>query len=479
MTSLLLLLTLLLLCHQYAWADVTSNLVLYWAMSENTGTTLADSAPGGAHPGTLTGGGQTPTWRTSTSCDQRSSCLQFDGSDDQVTLTSLATGSTYTWSGWLSPFSGGSFTGNGSVFTEGSTAGIFFNFTSLKIDLVYSSTSHTSTGILTINDWNHVAVVNNAGAVTFYINGVAAGTATSAPTFNANNVGWTAAGTQYFGRIDEYRLYSRALTASDVTELYMQFADITTGMTLWYKLDDASGTSAADSSGSSLTGTLAAAASWDTAANCKVNGCLSLNGTSQKVTRSSSAWTTYMSTTLGSMTAWVKPTGTAPSGSGPTDLGGVVNPTTNDAAVSRGVATGQGSVDRLWAYCWDGSSTAIIGAAYTAGQWAHVAWVHSNATLWFYVNGTFINLGSCNAMQSGATGTLVVGANYNSSSFLAGAVDEVRLYNRKLTAQDVLLNYQYGVAQAPMRKARPLWLGATPRPSWWVLLRGWLREARV
>jgi Concanavalin A-like lectin/glucanases superfamily len=58
------------------------------------------------------------------------------------------------------------------------------------------------------------------------------------------------------------------------------------GLVGWWKFDETSGTSAADSSGNGNTGTLQAAASWTAG---KINGALYFNGTTQFVTASDSA----------------------------------------------------------------------------------------------------------------------------------------------------------------------------------------------
>ena len=53
--------------------------------------------------------------------------------------------------------------------------------------------------------------------------------------------------------------------------------DIKTGLIGWWKLDDGSGTTAADISGQGNTGTLTGGPKW--ASNCKRTGCVTFDGT--------------------------------------------------------------------------------------------------------------------------------------------------------------------------------------------------------
>lgn len=80
-----------------------------------------------------------------------------------------------------------------------------------------------SSGRVTNRNWNHVAVTRRGGAVTFYINGVAAGTATVTGNFPDSQfpvrVGSDAPTTMFQGALDDLRIYSRALSAAEVQRL--------------------------------------------------------------------------------------------------------------------------------------------------------------------------------------------------------------------------------------------------------------------
>ena len=90
-----------------------------------------------------------------------------------------------------------------------------------------SSTARLSTGV-----WHHLAVVLDAGATytgTLYIDGVVAGT-NAAMTLRPSSLGTTlnnwigrsayTADPYFAGLIDDFRVYARALNASEITTLY-------------------------------------------------------------------------------------------------------------------------------------------------------------------------------------------------------------------------------------------------------------------
>jgi hypothetical protein len=75
-----------------------------------------------------------------------------------------------------------------------------------------------------INTWTHVAVTFANNTITLYVNGIKGGTSTVTlnTTGNSNFIGrsnHTDSYNYFNGKIDEVRIYSRALTASEVLNL--------------------------------------------------------------------------------------------------------------------------------------------------------------------------------------------------------------------------------------------------------------------
>lgn len=119
----------------------------------------------------------------------------------------------------------------------------------------------TSTGSITTGAWQHVAVTRSFSGtnatVTFYINGVEAGSSTqntgqvlasSDPLWisrDGYNTGYTNEGS-YSGLMDEVQIYNRALSAADITNIYTNHSDLLTNRVGNWKFDESSGSTAAD-----------------------------------------------------------------------------------------------------------------------------------------------------------------------------------------------------------------------------------------
>jgi len=72
----------------------------------------------------------------------------------------------------------------------------------------------------TLNQWNHIACVMNGTSVTLYMNGVpVSGTLSAMPTVQSSNltIGYSNLGGTYFnGKMDEVRIYNKALSQSEI-----------------------------------------------------------------------------------------------------------------------------------------------------------------------------------------------------------------------------------------------------------------------
>ncbi|MBD0254152.1 MAG: T9SS type A sorting domain-containing protein [Cytophagales bacterium] len=94
-----------------------------------------------------------------------------------------------------------------------------------------------------------------------------------------------------------------------------------------------------------------------------------------------------------------------------------------------------------------------VGSLPTANTWYHVVQTRSNAFVNLYVNGTLIGSRATNGTTPkynysapGAT----IGSRSNLTQFFHGAIDDVRLYNRAVTAPEVSALYTTNVACQPL-----------------------------
>jgi hypothetical protein len=169
----------------------------------------------------------------------------FNGSSSYITINSTSTtpfdasSEDFSISAWINV---SSFQNDACIISKwGSTStnqSYFFGFggsadnTKLIVYEKSGSTTHvinsTSTTITT-GSWFHVAYVRNPTQTIIYINGVAE-TFSNTNTINSGNsqpiiVGRQEgyAGTSFNGKIDQVRIFSSALTSTQVTELYEEY----------------------------------------------------------------------------------------------------------------------------------------------------------------------------------------------------------------------------------------------------------------
>jgi Concanavalin A-like lectin/glucanases superfamily len=135
-----------------------------------------------------------------------------------------------------------------------------------------------STGIVPQNTWTHVAITLNAGTLTFYINGVASGTASV--TFSQDNqpmnIGRqqpTACVCNYFnGTMDELRLWNVVRPPAQIlTNMNSTIPTNSAGLVAYYKFDESTGTTTADATSNGNNGTLVNIPTWQVPSTSPVN----------------------------------------------------------------------------------------------------------------------------------------------------------------------------------------------------------------
>lgn len=150
--------------------------------------------------------------------------LRFDGTSDRVSLPGPSVGTTATYSAWVySRNTSGSYhlvignQYNGIYWMNNSSSACSFT-TSLNF---YDGGNHCSNTYLSDDTWYHIAVVLNSGSLTFYLNGVSDGTTSAGRSYTVDSIGQDGTGTVGFnGNIDDVRIYNRALSSSEIANLY-------------------------------------------------------------------------------------------------------------------------------------------------------------------------------------------------------------------------------------------------------------------
>jgi hypothetical protein len=173
---------------------------------------------GNGNNGTITGA----TWTTS---GKYGNALIFNGTDALVTINnaaSLQLTSGMTLEAWVYPTTVSNkwrdviYKGNDNYYLEGSSN----NSRRPALGGTFGSPIY-GTAALTANTWTHLAGTYDGATMSLYINGVQvasrAQTGTIATSTNPLQIGGDSIYGQYFaGRIDEVRVYSRALSAAEI-----------------------------------------------------------------------------------------------------------------------------------------------------------------------------------------------------------------------------------------------------------------------
>lgn len=446
---------------------VKNGLVGHWTFDSYNLSDKVYDVSGNSNNGYFQGG-STSTAKTLGKIGQ---AMNFDGVNDMVNAGSGSTlddlpGLTYM--GWIKPRSAGG--GRGTLFAKvnssnvqgltyvffdnvTATNGISFLRDTLTTDISYTTTNNA----VSLNEWAHVAVtwdgtVNTVGNVKIYINGVQ-----SSYQISENGIGslesdagndFTIGGRvlvgseRYFdGLIDDVRVYNRAVSATEVKQIY----NATAGSKI-----NASQTSLGQSS-----------------LNTGLVNMLSFNSKdfSDKVyDRSSSANHGYV---YNSATSTSKTIGK--SGQGIRFDG--VNDFVLQSLSSLGTLT-SGTVS-VWVYrnrtgvyeiivedtvsnisfegdspfsMWTANSCQTDFATIPTGQWSHLVGTWNGTTNRTYLNGVQSNATACGSPPS-ALSRFSIGGRFNgsiTSENFSGKMDELRIYNRALTASEVKQLYLIG-----------------------------------
>ena len=192
-----------------------------------------------------------------------------------------------------------------------------------------------------------------------------------------------------------------------------------------YNFDAGSGTTLADVTGKGHTGTLTGP-TWSTAG--KTGAALSFDGVNDSV-RINDANDIDLTTGM-TLEAWVRPT--VLGNSWRTVL---LKEQTGHmtyalyASTDNGRPTGQAYVG--------GERNARATAALPVNTWTHLATTYDGANLRLYVNGTQAATTALSGAMAVSTGPLKVGGNALWSEWFAGLIDDVRVYDRALSATEI------------------------------------------
>jgi hypothetical protein len=308
------------------------------------------------------------------------------------------------------------------------------------------------------NNWHHCVLTLNTGVATWFVDGVQSSNA----AYNHGNGFY--AGNAVFSvydsggndsEADEVAVYPYVLSLAQIQNHYNLRATAQTSPNYsslilsqspiaYYKLDEVSGTVAFDATGRGHNGTYsnvtlqqagALSEGWDTSLAAKfvatTNSCVTIPD--------SPDWALNALT----ITCWVKANSWST-----TSLSGVVTKDTNGATVPNApfslyfnASTDAGATATpVFAICNTANVVpAITGAAIAKGALTHLAGTWDGTTMLLYVNGIIVSTPQTTANMAVTANSLFIGqqkAAFN--RFFDGMIDEVAIYNRALTQDDIV-----------------------------------------
>jgi hypothetical protein len=315
--------------------------------------------------------------------------------------------------------------------------------------------------VLPVDAWSHLALTYDGARLRLYVDGSLVDEAL-APHGQASEgpllIG--ASGGEHFfkGRIDEVRVYNRALDAGEVA------ADRTSplqtpqaGPIVAYSFDEGEGESAEDLSGNKHEGTIEGA---DWTEKGRYGPALDFDGDEDCLSTPST--TDLQLTEEFTLEAWVRP-----------DL-----PISGDPVIVKEAEEGDSFALGL-GFQEDGTPEAFVGEGVEQTEvasteetprfvWTHLAVTYDGAKLRLYVNGELAGTEEVDDPPVAGTGPLRVGCSDQDGEF-GGRIDEVRVYNRALEENKLEPNQGPDVLPPTISLGGPLTEGLEESTNEYVL----------
>lgn len=448
-----------------AYSSLNQGLIGYWKMDETSWSGAAGEVKDSSNNGN---NGTAVSSATTTSAGKFGYAANLNGSSQYVNLgttPTLAGATSGTIAGWVNS---GSFASAQAMYSEvtsstGSTrVGLFFS-TGSKVQIIMrdssadpagSSTTLTGATTLATNTWYHVVVTFDSTKNTraIYVNGAAdkldnttsfsaLGTSTTANIF----IGALSTPSNFFnGKIDDVRVYNRALNPVEVAQLY-NFGPAPLG---YWNFEEGSGQTINDVSGNGNNGNLGFSASVEATDAARVsNGQygkgLSFNATTANIATVFTGQFTDMSSLT--IEAWMYPT----------SLQAVKIISKRNQALNTGWSLGTLSDGSLiFTRAYNGNTLSCTtgltrGPSYQINRWNHLAATFQDTGDCFsgvkvFINGVVIPI-SPSSGNTGLSGLksdngipILFGASLGGVTPFDGRLDEIKIYNYARTEAQVV-----------------------------------------
>ncbi len=428
-------------------------LKIYWTFNEGSGTRAIDYSSNSNY-GTLVG---SPSFIAGKSGNR--TALDFNGSSNYVQASQAPGTTNVTISAWVritaAPGSNGGIAGFLSALFGDGRKNLFVGTDGKLYFFTYdgaTKTTSTPTDTIPLNTWVHVVGTADGTNLKTYMNGVEVGTVASGSlldtyTFFVSGTSGSPAtnGHGYLNAdIDEVRMYDRALTAPQVVALYEQgyarlnasSATLTSGTTLGnglvghWTFDGADTLSSiTDKSGNSKNGYFYGGATSTAKTAGKLGQALRFNGSTNYINTPTISIASSISAS-----AWVH----------------------SSNFDQNGMVILKGAVNEQWELFfaadtndlkWRGGGLSSVDCTPlpTNNAWHHIVATQTGTAAIVYVDGVVCNSNTVEAIANGSNG-IAIGRfdDFGGSYYFNGMIDDVRLYNRVLSADEVKQLYRLG-----------------------------------
>ncbi len=434
---------------------------MYLSFDEGYGSTTYDSSPNN-YDGTI----YNAVWKDESECI-KGKCLYFDGSTAYVDIlmdvaTITADDDIFTWSLWVKPLDLGtrgvvmSATDNDGFGDNNQMAEFNVGITSnvARWQVADNGTSRAEINVATSSEWQHWVGVKNGTSMSFYVNGIltAENTGSASDVSGESplslHIGRPHVSERYFhGYVDEVKIYNGARTADQIKADYNKgFAvyfgsdegSLTDGLVGYWPMNSSStvwdGTAdeVIDASGNGNHGTAAGNAS--TTLGKFGNGGV-FDGTGDYVDVGTSAFGIDESNEF-TISVWAKFDNDLTDYKYLIQRGGFTYPFVMRIDASERVNSGvriDGSTDIL-----------IANDSLSLNTWYHIATTYKSGERNIYINGQLKASDSpYGALDVGSYSTYIGNTPADTADGFPGKIDEVRVYNRVLSPDEVRRLYEW------------------------------------
>lgn len=442
-------------------------LIAHWSFNEGIGTQAGDFSGTGNH-GTLQSFSEPPTATSGWGAGRFGTGLNFDGTNDYISTTIQYTNpNPFTISGWFKTTSASGRKIIGFENTQTGTGGSQYDRhiymgTDGKIYFGWypgSPATVASTNALNDGQWHHFLATHNGSTGQLFIDGVSQGTNTGAPQSYSGywRLGgfklatWTNAGDGYFvGAVDDVRIYNRVLSAEERAVLFRAGGEtkvnttptnfLTDGLVGHWTFDgkDMNWTTGtlSDKSSQGNNGQVVGMSTTTTPTIGKIGQAFDFDGVNDQVNIDSPV---YPANTNWSISAWVKSSasGKVVYGEGQNGVNGrKINLLSVTGKLRIQIQNTAGNILNL-------SSTSDV----FDGNWHHFVFSDANGSAVLYIDGVQ-DASNFNYTRTGTfpqdSSNIGCIQEISCNDWFSGYIDDVRLYNRALSASEMKQLYLMG-----------------------------------